>query len=92
MIHLVIGGARSGKSRFALEQVMQLSETTNLPVTFVATATASDPEMAQRIAYHEAERPEHWRLAEVPMGLNLLLAETECGFYGPTSRLRARRF
>jgi adenosylcobinamide kinase/adenosylcobinamide-phosphate guanylyltransferase len=77
MIHLVLGGARSGKSRFALEQVLQLSEKTGLPVTFVATATASDPEMAQRIAYHEAERPDHWRLAEVPMDLNLLLAETE---------------
>lgn len=77
MIHLVLGGARSGKSRFALEQVMQQSEKTDLPVTFVATATASDPEMAQRIAYHEAERPDHWRLAEVPMDLNLLLAETE---------------
>jgi adenosylcobinamide kinase/adenosylcobinamide-phosphate guanylyltransferase len=77
MIHLVLGGARSGKSRFALEQVMQLSEETNLPVTFVATATASDPEMAQRIAYHEAERPNNWRVAEVPMDLNLLLAETE---------------
>ena len=77
MIHLVLGGARSGKSRFALEQVMHLSASSNLPVTFVATAMASDPEMAQRIAYHEAERPNHWRLAEVPLDLNLLLAETE---------------
>ena len=77
MIHLVLGGARSGKSRFALQQVKQLSEQTDLPVIFVATATASDPEMAQRIAYHEAERPDNWRVAEVPMDLNLLLAETE---------------
>lgn len=77
MIHLVLGGARSGKSRFALEQVKQLSESTGLPVTFVATATASDPEMAQRIAYHVAERPNNWRVAEVPLDLNLLLAETE---------------
>ena len=77
MIHLVLGGARSGKSRFAVEQVIKLSEITNLPVTFVATATASDPEMAQRIAYHEAERPDHWRLAEVPLDLTLLLAEIE---------------
>jgi adenosylcobinamide kinase/adenosylcobinamide-phosphate guanylyltransferase len=77
MIHLVLGGARSGKSRFAVEQVIKLSEITNLPVTFIATATASDPEMAQRIAYHEAERPDHWRLAEVPLDLTLLLAEIE---------------
>ncbi|GAC21547.1 bifunctional adenosylcobinamide kinase/adenosylcobinamide-phosphate guanylyltransferase [Paraglaciecola arctica] len=77
MIHLVLGGARSGKSRFALEQVMQLSESKNLPVTFVATATAIDPEMAQRIAYHKAERPDYWRVAEVPLRLNLFLEETE---------------
>lgn len=77
MIHLVLGGARSGKSRFALEQVKHLSESTGLAVTFVATATASDPEMAQRIADHKRERPDHWRLAEVPLDLNLLLAETE---------------
>ena len=77
MIHLVLGGARSGKSRFAVEQVIHLSEKTGLPVTFVATATASDPEMAQRIAYHEAERPEYWRLAEAPLDLALLLTETE---------------
>jgi adenosylcobinamide kinase/adenosylcobinamide-phosphate guanylyltransferase len=77
MIQLILGGARSGKSRFALEQVKQLSEDTGLPITFVATATASDPEMAQRIAYHEAERPEHWRLAEVPLDLSAFLAKTE---------------
>ena len=78
MIHLILGGARSGKSRFALEQVKQLSEKTDLPVTFVATATSTDPEMAQRIACHQSERPDHWRLAEVPMDLKRLLAETEC--------------
>jgi adenosylcobinamide kinase/adenosylcobinamide-phosphate guanylyltransferase len=33
MTHLVLGGTRSGKSRFALEQVMQLRETTGLPMT-----------------------------------------------------------
>ncbi|MFT6991896.1 MAG: adenosylcobinamide kinase/adenosylcobinamide-phosphate guanylyltransferase [Paraglaciecola sp.] len=76
MIHLVLGGARSGKSRFALEHVKQLSEKTDLPVTFIATATSTDPEMAQRIAYHKLERPDHWRLAEVPMDLSLLLVET----------------
>lgn len=77
MLHLVLGGARSGKSRFALDQAQQLSEQSNLPVTFVATATASDDEMTKRIAYHQAERPAHWRLSEVPLDLNLFLAETQ---------------
>ncbi|MBL4631551.1 MAG: bifunctional adenosylcobinamide kinase/adenosylcobinamide-phosphate guanylyltransferase [Paraglaciecola sp.] len=78
MIHLILGGARSGKSRFALEQVKQLSEETGLAVTFVATATSTDPEMAQRIAQHKTERPDDWRLAEVPMDLSLWLAQTAC--------------
>jgi adenosylcobinamide kinase/adenosylcobinamide-phosphate guanylyltransferase len=77
MIHLILGGARSGKSRFALEQVKQLSEKTDLPVTFIATAMSTDPEMAQRITIHKSERPNYWRLAEVPLDLNLLLAEIE---------------
>jgi adenosylcobinamide kinase/adenosylcobinamide-phosphate guanylyltransferase len=77
MIHLILGGARSGKSRFALEQVKQQSKKTDLPVTFIATATSSDPEMVQRITMHKSERPSYWRLAEVPLDLNLLLAEIE---------------
>ncbi|MFT6343522.1 MAG: adenosylcobinamide kinase/adenosylcobinamide-phosphate guanylyltransferase [Paraglaciecola sp.] len=37
----------------------------------MATAMASNPEMAQRIAYYEAERPEDWRLAELSIDFNL---------------------
>lgn len=69
MIHLILGGARSGKSRFALEQVSQLSISSANPVTFVATATVTDKEMASRIAHHKAERPVEWQLAEVPLQL-----------------------
>ena len=58
---LVLGGARSGKSRFALER-----HATTTRVVFVATALASDAEMAARIAQHRAERPPHWRTVEEP--------------------------
>ena len=58
---LITGGARSGKSRFALELVLKLGE----PVLFVATAGAGDEEMRQRIEEHQRARPSAWRTLEV---------------------------
>lgn len=66
-VQLIIGGARSGKSSLA----EQYAKSSNLPVTYIATAQAFDAEMQQRIAQHQAERPEHWHLIESP----LLLAQ-----------------
>ena len=67
-VHLIIGGARSGKSSLA----ENYAKSSNLPVIYIATAQAFDSEMQQRIAQHQAERPEHWQLVESP----LLLAKT----------------
>lgn len=61
MYHLVLGGARSGKSRYA-ESVAEQSQ---LPVIYVATAQARDGEMQARIAKHQADRPDHWQTVEV---------------------------
>jgi len=58
-ITLILGGARSGKSRLAQEMANQ-SKT----VLFVATASAGDEDMRLRIAKHQAERPDHWRTLE----------------------------
>ena len=58
----VLGGARSGKSTYALEQVCK----TGKPVTFIATATAGDDEMQRRIEKHQAERPVDWETIEAP--------------------------
>lgn len=58
---LVIGGARSGKSRFAKELALKLGE----PVLFVATAVAGDDEMRRRIEEHQKERPAAWSTLEV---------------------------
>lgn len=62
---LVLGGVRSGKSRFAEAQ----AKATGLPVTYLATARAGDAEMARRIAEHRRRRPASWRLVEEPLAL-----------------------
>jgi len=58
---LIIGGARSGKSSYALE----LARKASLPVLFVATAGALDEEMKQRIEEHKRARPATWQTLEV---------------------------
>lgn len=60
--HLLLGGARSGKSRHALEQARQAGGS----VAFLATARAVDGDMAARIARHRAERPTGWATIEEP--------------------------
>lgn len=72
--HLILGGARSGKSRFA----EQLALDSGLPVTVVATAEALDDEMTARIERHRLDRPKHWQTIEAPHGLAQVLRET-CG-------------
>ena len=62
--HLILGGARSGKSRFAVAQFVSRSR-----VAFVATAQAGDRDMAQRIRRHRADRPPHWETIEEPLDL-----------------------
>jgi adenosylcobinamide kinase/adenosylcobinamide-phosphate guanylyltransferase len=62
---LVTGGARSGKSRFALERATPLGP----PRVFIATAEAGDEEMASRIARHRLGRPKGWRTVEEPRRL-----------------------
>jgi adenosylcobinamide kinase/adenosylcobinamide-phosphate guanylyltransferase len=61
---LVLGGIRSGKSRWA-EQLAA----SRPPVTYLATAQAGDEEMAQRIAEHKKRRPGGWRTTEEPWDL-----------------------
>lgn len=69
-VHLILGGARSGKSAYA-EKLASQSE---LPVTYIATAQVYDDEFAKRIAHHQSRRPPHWQIIEVPFGLAATLA------------------
>lgn len=65
MIELVLGGARSGKSRHAERQALE----SGLRVVYLATAQALDAEMAARIAHHRARRPAGWHSVEEPLQL-----------------------
>jgi len=62
---LIIGGARSGKSRLAEARALE----SGLAVTYIATATVGDGEMAERIAHHRARRPAQWATVEEPRRL-----------------------
>lgn len=62
---VIVGGARSGKSRLATA----LAAATARPVVFVATGEARDGEMADRIAGHRRDRPAGWATVEEPVEL-----------------------
>ena len=71
---LVLGGARSGKSSYAEALAARMAG--GEPVTYVATATADDEEMRERIARHRAARPVMWRTLETPDDPAAALAST----------------
>ena len=62
---LIIGGARSGKSRLAQELALKAGGT----ILFVATAEAGDEEMKQRIEKHRQKRPANWVTLEATTGI-----------------------
>ena len=62
---LVLGGARSGKSRFA----QQIAEGQSKRRVYIATAEPFDDEMRERIAKHQAARGDGWRTVESPIDL-----------------------
>src|SRR4029077_15488093 len=67
---LVLGGARSGKSRYAEKLMMALPS----PWLYVATAEARDREMAERVAVHQRRRGPNWTTIETPRDVAGVLA------------------
>lgn len=71
MLELILGGARSGKSRLA----EKLASESGLDVVYIATSQPLDGEMSARVAQHQARRPAHWALVEEPLALARVLRE-----------------
>jgi adenosylcobinamide kinase/adenosylcobinamide-phosphate guanylyltransferase len=65
MKHLILGGVRAGKSRYA----ERCARSSGMAVTYIATALAADAEMRGRIAEHQRSRPAQWRTVEAPYEL-----------------------
>ena len=71
MQHLILGGARSGKSQYA----EYCAEATGKSVIYIATGSAGDEEMHARISKHQADRPQHWQTVEEPVLLADVLTQ-----------------
>ena len=71
MKHLVLGGARSGKSQYAESWVKSREKT----CVYIATGWAGDQEMSARIAHHKQQRKGHWHLVEEPLALSKVLLD-----------------
>lgn len=69
---LILGGARSGKSRLAEQQ----ASASGMAVHVIVTAEALDEEMSARIARHQADRPAGWTVLEAPRALAAVLEAT----------------
>lgn len=63
--HLILGGARSGKSAFAEQLALEFG----LPVTYIATAQVYDTEFGARVDQHKTRRPAHWSTVEQSFNL-----------------------
>lgn len=61
---IIVGGCRSGKSRYALELAEQIPGDRRI---FIATCVPCDDEMKQRVAHHQKERGQTWSTIEVPV-------------------------
>ena len=71
-VTFVLGGVRSGKSRFA-----QRTASGSGSVIFIATAKPSDPEMELRIERHRKSRPAAWQTLEVPIDLDVAISSLQ---------------
>lgn len=71
---LVLGGARSGKSRYAQETAETLAVAAGRTPVMIVTAQAFDDEMTDRIMRHREDRADRWRTVEAPTDLETSLA------------------
>ena len=72
---LLLGGARGGKSAYALRLTQESERVSGSEVCFIATAQGLDEDMTARITRHRAERPAHWRTIEEPCQIDEALRQ-----------------
>ncbi len=72
---LFLGGARAGKSAYAMRLAQDGERASGGEVCFIATAQGLDDDMTKRIARHRAERPTHWRTIEEPYRIDEALKQ-----------------
>lgn len=72
----ILGGSRSGKSRFAIELAKKKAK----KIAFIATGEAKDSEMKERILLHRRKRPDTWKTFEEPRNVLGLLEKIEDSF------------
>lgn len=72
---LLLGGARAGKSGYALRLAQASERDSGTAVCFIATAQGLDEDMAARIGRHRSERPPHWRTIEEPYQIDEALRQ-----------------
>jgi len=80
LIHFILGGARSGKSSFAEQQVLGLANRENKQAVYIATASVIDSEMESRISKHQMDRSDksdNWQLIECPLPLSERLTKLD---------------
>ncbi len=65
MKNLILGGIKSGKSRLAEAHAVNSGKR----LVYIATASADDKEMQQRIEHHKASRAAHWQVIEEPINI-----------------------
>ncbi len=75
---LITGGARSGKSSFAEQQILLCGE----KIAYIATAHPFDREMEDRIARHKEQRPSAWQTFEEPLAPSRIIRQHASGFDG----------
>jgi adenosyl cobinamide kinase/adenosyl cobinamide phosphate guanylyltransferase len=72
---LLLGGARGGKSAYALRLAHESERVFGREVCYIATAQGLDEDMTARIARHRTERPAHWRTIEEPCQIDEALRQ-----------------
>jgi len=77
--HLILGGARSGKSRYAEQSAHALFSASARPskLIYLATATAGDQEMSDRITQHQERRGVDWELVEEPVDIASIISSAQ---------------